>query len=230
MGQHTSDPGGYAAGGETTVHAGRTVPDGLPQLRAGAHSSPDDGACLMEYVSLLAGTRFGDHPSCTDPTLAALARFVNDASSDAGRPELALLAPDLASAPAAGPRGTAAVVLAAVDAACTAAGDPRLLVWFRRRAERRCARVAGTGARAGLSRWLDPLYRRGTGRNRLGVTVAQLAALPEDRRDAALRKTLAAAVAALHRGAEVGGGPALGVPPHPDVDAAPSVVIGESPG
>jgi hypothetical protein len=189
----TTDPWGTAAW---------QVPDGLPQLRAGAHTCPEDGACLMEYVSLLAGTRFGDHPPCTDPTLAALARLVNDGTSDAGRPALALLAPALASAPGTGARGTAAVVLGAVDAACRAADEPAPLVRLRRRAERRCARVAGRGARSGPVRWLDALHRRGTARNRLGATVARLAALPADRRDAALQATLAGAVAALHAAAD----------------------------
>jgi hypothetical protein len=151
----------------------------------------------MEYVSLLAGTRFNDHPACTDPTLAALARLVNDASSDAARPALALLAPALASAPSTGARGTASVVLGAVDAACRAADEPAPLVRLRRRAERRCARVARGGDRSGPVRWLDALHRRGTDRNRLGAVVARLAALPPDRCDAALHATLVGAVAAL---------------------------------
>lgn len=178
----------------TTV---QQVPDGLPQLRTGAHACPEDGACLMEYVSLLAGTRFTDHPACTDPTLAALARLVNDSCTDAGRPALAHLAPALASAPSTGARGTAAVVLGAVDAACRAADEPAPLVRLRRRAERRYARVASGGDRSGPVRWLDALHRRGTDRNRLGATVARLAALPADRCDAALQATLAGAVAAL---------------------------------
>src|SRR5688572_25378214 len=98
----------------------RTVPDGLPRLQAGAHLLPEDGACLMEYVSVLAGTRFSDHPSCTDPTLADLSRLVNDASSDEGRPLLAAFAPALAAtAGSADARRTAAVVRAIVRAAST---------------------------------------------------------------------------------------------------------------
>ena len=50
----------------------------------------------MEYVSVLAGERFSDRPSCTAPVLAWLAQRVNDAVSDDGRPELALRAPLLA--------------------------------------------------------------------------------------------------------------------------------------
>ena len=39
----------------------------------------------MEFASFLAGERWSDHPACTNATLAALARDVNDLTSDAGR-------------------------------------------------------------------------------------------------------------------------------------------------
>jgi hypothetical protein len=42
----------------------------------------------MEFASLLAGERWSDHPACTHPLLAAVARHVNDHTSDAGRPRL----------------------------------------------------------------------------------------------------------------------------------------------
>jgi hypothetical protein len=49
----------------------------------------------MEYVSVLAGSRFSDAPACTDSTLAVIARAVNDYSGDAMRQRLAVLASDL---------------------------------------------------------------------------------------------------------------------------------------
>jgi hypothetical protein len=52
----------------------------------------------MEYVSVLAGAPFSDAPPCTDPTLAAIARAVNDYSGDEKRQRLALLASDLTTA------------------------------------------------------------------------------------------------------------------------------------
>jgi hypothetical protein len=70
----------------------------MPVLRPGKHLRARNGACLMEYVSVLAGESFGDAPKCTDPTLAAIARAVNDYSSDEGRQRLAPLASDLAGA------------------------------------------------------------------------------------------------------------------------------------
>ncbi len=49
----------------------------------------------MEFASLLAGERWSDHPACTHPLLAAVARDVNDHTSDAARPRLAELIPSV---------------------------------------------------------------------------------------------------------------------------------------
>jgi hypothetical protein len=49
----------------------------------------------MELASYLAGERWSDHPSCTHPLLAALARLVNDNTSDARRGQLARLVPSI---------------------------------------------------------------------------------------------------------------------------------------
>src|SRR6266571_8580468 len=46
-------------------------------------------------VSYLAGERWSDHPACTRPLLAAVARDVNDYTSDAGRARLAELIPSV---------------------------------------------------------------------------------------------------------------------------------------
>ena len=54
------------------------VPDIVPVLSPGRHRHPGKGACFMEMASYLAGERWSDHPHCTHPTLAALAREVND--------------------------------------------------------------------------------------------------------------------------------------------------------
>jgi hypothetical protein len=61
------------------------APDYMPVLSPGKHRSPRRGACFMEMASYLAGERWSDHPACTHPLLADLARRVNDLSSDAGR-------------------------------------------------------------------------------------------------------------------------------------------------
>ena len=49
----------------------------------------------MELASYLAGERCSDHPACTHPLLAAIARLVNDHTSDKGRPRLAELIPSV---------------------------------------------------------------------------------------------------------------------------------------
>ena len=64
-------------------------PEGMPVLEAGAHRDAEAGSCLMEYVSVLAGERFTDRPSCTHPALAAVAWQVNDAVSSTSRQQLA---------------------------------------------------------------------------------------------------------------------------------------------
>lgn len=49
----------------------------------------------MEFASFLAGERWSDHPSCTHPLLAQLARRVNDLIGDAGRQRLVPLIPSV---------------------------------------------------------------------------------------------------------------------------------------
>ncbi len=71
------------------------VPDLLPVLSRGKHRTPRKGACFMELASFLAGERWTDHPTCTHPLLAEVARQVNDRTTDAGRSRLAQLIPDV---------------------------------------------------------------------------------------------------------------------------------------
>ena len=71
------------------------IPEFLPVLSVGRHRSPKRGACFMEYASHLAGERWSDHPSCTHPAVASLARAVNDCTSDAGRSRLVPLIPSV---------------------------------------------------------------------------------------------------------------------------------------
>jgi hypothetical protein len=49
----------------------------------------------MELASVLAGERWSDHPPCTHPLLAELAREVNDGTSDANRQHLAPMIPSV---------------------------------------------------------------------------------------------------------------------------------------
>ncbi|MEU7859300.1 hypothetical protein [Nonomuraea sp. NPDC049141] len=67
----------------------------MPVLSRGRHRNPKRGACFMELASYLAGERWSDHPACTHPLLAALARLVNDNTSDANRGRLVRLVPSI---------------------------------------------------------------------------------------------------------------------------------------
>jgi hypothetical protein len=77
------------------MYHGVQPPELFPILSPGKHRSPRTGACFMELASLLAGERWSDHPACTHPLLAAVARHVNDHTSDAGRQRLADLIPSV---------------------------------------------------------------------------------------------------------------------------------------
>jgi hypothetical protein len=137
-------------------------PDGLPMLDRGGHRSPDQGACLMEYVSVLAGTRFSDHPRCTHPALAQLARVVNDeVVNPAARSRLAVLAPDLIGTRCRDPRITLTVMACCLRAAVAARPQGRDLLQALERIDaqldrlqaqqgRRWARLRNVGAEPGV--------------------------------------------------------------------------------
>ncbi|WP_245658333.1 hypothetical protein [Microtetraspora malaysiensis] len=71
------------------------MPTAMPLLSRGKHRNPNKGACFMELASFLAGERWSDHPACTHPLLAGLARLVNDHTSDPARPLLAPMIPSV---------------------------------------------------------------------------------------------------------------------------------------
>lgn len=105
----------------------------VPILSPGTHLHPDDGACLMEYVSVLAGETFSDDPPCTPVALAIVARLVNDAMSDSARQSLARRAPGLIIRPgrpapepqtAVGPRAAAELAANPADGPAKDAADP----------------------------------------------------------------------------------------------------------
>jgi hypothetical protein len=83
----------------------------LPILSRGKHRSPRKGACFMEFASFLAGERWSDHPACTHPLLAAVARHVNDFTSDAGRSRLVELIPSVIGLTGDDPRIDARIAL-----------------------------------------------------------------------------------------------------------------------
>lgn len=122
-----------------------TLPDGMPVLSRGRHRNPKRGACFMELASVLAGERWSDHPSCTHPLLAELAREVNDRTSDAGRQLLLPLIPSVV-----GRRGddrtwlTVAVAVAADAILEVPEATQRVLAGGLLRAEEVCAAGGGS--------------------------------------------------------------------------------------
>lgn len=65
------------------------------RLDKGKHSGPDDGHCLLEVVSMLAGQPFSDHPPCVSPVLRDYGINLNDAWDDVQRQKLLPFAPRL---------------------------------------------------------------------------------------------------------------------------------------
>jgi hypothetical protein len=101
------------------------VPDSMPVLSRGRHRNPSRGACFMEMASVLAGERWTDHPRCTHPLLAELARLVNDCSSDACRSELAALVPSVIGLTGDDPRVDVWIALRCAQAAVPVASSER---------------------------------------------------------------------------------------------------------
>lgn len=58
------------------------------KLSSGRHRSPDDGVCVMELASMLAGEPFTDHPRAVSPLLGSVLRGCNDGLDDRRRQAL----------------------------------------------------------------------------------------------------------------------------------------------
>src|SRR6476619_7287912 len=101
------------------------VPDGVPVLSRGRPRNPRRGACFMEMASFLAGERWSDHPSCTHPVLATLARCVNDMLDDTSRQRLVMMIPEVDGLNPDDPRVPAALVLTAARSALPVAAEER---------------------------------------------------------------------------------------------------------
>lgn len=160
-------------------------------LRPYAHLSPENGMCLMEYVSTLAGAPFSDNPAGVHPLLASLARAVNDATSDSARSGLIDLAPALLAAPSStAPGADAGIELLCWDAVCATSMTGRHAKWWARRRRRAVMRrpapsPGGTGA---VSRWVR---LHGPGRRSIEAAVRALSRLTTAETDRALHRLLA---------------------------------------
>jgi hypothetical protein len=104
-----------------SVHA----PDAMPVLSRGKHRSPKKGACFMELASFLAGEAWSDHPGCTHPLLASMARDVNDHVDDFARSRLVPLIPEVIGLNGEDPRVDAWIAREAALAALPVAASER---------------------------------------------------------------------------------------------------------
>lgn len=104
-----------------SVHA----PDAMPVLSRGKHRSPKKGACFMELASFLAGEAWSDHPTCTHPLLASMARDVNDHVDDFARTRLVPLIPEVIGLNGDDPRVDAWIAREAALAALPVAASER---------------------------------------------------------------------------------------------------------
>lgn len=159
-----------------------THPRPPSQLTIGTHLSPEDGACLMEWVSVLAGEPWTDHPATTHPLAAHLGRLVNDAMSPAGRQELLALAPRLTGLRSQDPRVTAELAEMATAYAITV--RPGLRLAWMHGAARRQLRVPTrrrTPARADglITRVRRRIYAHGPAHRAVETAVMALAGTPD---------------------------------------------------
>jgi hypothetical protein len=58
------------------------------KLSKGKHVSPEDGACVMELASMLAGEPFTDHPASVCPVIGSFLRSYNDSIDEHRRQSL----------------------------------------------------------------------------------------------------------------------------------------------
>jgi hypothetical protein len=71
-----------------TGATGQPVSHQTVKLARGKHTSPDDGVCVMELASMLAGEEFSDHPLSVCPVIGAFLRAYNDSVDDRWRRDL----------------------------------------------------------------------------------------------------------------------------------------------
>ena len=65
------------------------------KLSVGKHKGPEEGMCVMEMVSFLAGDEWSDMPQCACPILSGFCQRINDRFGQEQRDELQTLVPML---------------------------------------------------------------------------------------------------------------------------------------
>jgi hypothetical protein len=112
------------------------------KLSKGRHSSPEEGACVMELASMLAGEPFTDHPVSVCPVIGSCLRAYNDWIDDDRRQDLYRYASRVV-----GTRATQEVQRARAD---------RVIAWVGEAARRRWARFLLVRGIFALMLWPQP--------------------------------------------------------------------------
>jgi hypothetical protein len=81
----------------------------------------------MEFASYLAGEKWSDHPACTHPLLAAMARHVNDCTTNTGRQQLVELVPSVIGLTSDDPHVDVRIALRAATTALPVAAADRVM-------------------------------------------------------------------------------------------------------
>jgi len=97
------------------------------RLSKGKHISAEDGACVMELASMLAGEPFSDHPACACPVIGSFLRAYNDSVDDERRQDLYAYASKVV-----GSRGGGVVQRARAERLAQWEFDLRRRRWIRR--------------------------------------------------------------------------------------------------
>ena len=150
----------------------------------------------MEYASLLAGVGFTDHPRCTHPLLAHVARMVNDALDDENRQRIAPLVPAVIGVRTPSPELTATLVMRLTISALQHEPDGQRLARLRRRAERRSNAL---GLRRRVVILSEPMYRTSTATQAVAQSLRTIAAAGPD----ALRQAFEDAVVSARQIAQL---------------------------
>jgi hypothetical protein len=114
------------------------------KLSRGKHHSSDEGACVMELASMLAGEEFSDHPPSVCPVIGALLRAHNDSIDDDRRADLYAYAAKVVGSHSPGPVQDARAA--------------RLSDWDREVRERECTRSLRPWPMRALSRMLRMMF------------------------------------------------------------------------
>lgn len=78
----------FSAGGRSQRSRPAPVSHQTVKLSRGTHHTPEEGACVMELASMLAGESFTDHPKSVCPVIASLLRAYDDAVDDHRRQDM----------------------------------------------------------------------------------------------------------------------------------------------